>query len=449
MPPRIALVSREFPPHFGGGIGTYARNIVPALAARGCQVHVITQSHSETHPSCERDGLITVHRVPMGVGLGPGCLGASIHSARVIADLARRMEIDIVEFAECEGAGAAFLLARESGALGRLALPVVVHLHSPTELNLALNHEPTAEHPEPVVTPGLGTVISAERWSIRTADAICAPSRIMASWATEHYALDQQPEVVPYSIGSVPGPSPSPTNTAERTLLYTGRLERRKGVDILCRAWSRLACAFPQWRLRLVGADTGTGPGGSSMRAHIERILGEAMSQTVFIGARPTWALPDEYHSAHACIIPSRWENFPNTTIEAMSYARPIIVSSRGGMFEMLGESNGGASFAAENDIDCERVMRSVLMLSDLERRAMGLRARARILHLCDETRVADARIDFYMRTIEAYRLRGWRSGRAERLGVWRDISSLLTNGSLRDPLPVIGSHPVGAGANA
>ena len=450
MPPRIALVSREYPPHFGGGIGTYARHIVPALAARGCTVHVITQSHNETHPSTERQGRITIHRVPMGVGLGPGCLSASIHAARVVADLARRMEIDIVEFAECEGAGAAFLMARESGMLGRLELPVVVHLHSPTELNLALNHEPTPEHPDPGVSPAIGAVVAAERWTIRTADAICAPSHIMASWAQQHFGLEHRPEIIPYAIGPVPEPTPAPTGEG-RTLLYTGRLERRKGVDILCRAWALVSPDFPVWTLRMVGADTGTGPAGSSMRAYIESILGpQALRRTVFIGARPSWALPEEYRNAHACIIPSRWENFPNTSIEAMTHARPIIVSTRGGMFEMLADSEGGAAFRSEDAADCERAIRAVLALTDRERRAMGLRARARILQLCDENSVADARIDFYQRTIEAWNTHGWRTGRAERLGVWRDLTALLTSGALVDPLPTI-ETPANrhAGANA
>jgi len=440
MPLRIALVSREYPPLSGGGIGTYARNIAPALAARGCEVHVITQAYPGREPALSIDGRITMHRVAMGDGAADTALAGSIRAARSVARLARELRADVVEFPEYEAPGFAFLLARRIGALGRLDLPTVVHFHSPTEVNLALNTEAAhAAHGEK------GALVTLERWCVRGADMLCAPSRFIAAWAATHYGFDETPRVIPYAIDQLPAPSRPPAD-GRPVLLYVGRLERRKGVDVLVRAWSRIAERHPEWTLRLVGADTGTGPGGASMRAHLESLLPETLTErTTFAGARPWWSLPEEYAKASACAVPSRWENFPNVCIEAMTCGRPVIAGDHGGMAEMLGDDGeAGAIFRAEDDDACAEAIDAVLARGPASLHAMGMVGRARISAMCDPRAVADARIRLYEDAIEAHARRS-RARADEMLGLWRDAQRLCSGGpiDLRDPLAV------GAGAGS
>src|SRR5690606_23919218 len=56
--------------------------------------------------------------------------------------------------------------------------------------------------------------------------------------------------------------------TEAPTVLFFGRLERRKGVDLLARAALGLLAEFPELRVRFIGGDTATGPRQSTMRAH-------------------------------------------------------------------------------------------------------------------------------------------------------------------------------------
>lgn len=189
-----------------------------------------------------------------------------------------------------------------------------------------------------------------------------------------------------------------------RTLLYAGRLEQRKGVDTLIRAWNRVAEGAPGWRLRLAGDDTNTAPGGGSCRGWLESLLEPALRERVrFLGRLSADELAEERRHASIAVIPSRWENFPNTCIEAMASGLAVIVSDHGGMAEMLGlpakrgRADGayGSVFPAGDDEALATVLRRWMEMTATERVEAGLAARERIAELCDPGTVATQRIDW------------------------------------------------------
>lgn len=435
--PAIALVSREYPPFYGGGIGTYAAAVVPALAAAGATVHVITAA-SPGRPAIEAAGRVTVHRVPMGDGSPVGVLRGSIAAARVLARLWRRREIDLAEFADYEAAALATTLLRAGFLDGAqsASLPVVVHLHTPTQALAALQSDT-----DPAQQRRATFLAALEKAAIDHADAIGAPSRFIADWAAATFHLDRAPEVIPYALS--PGlAAPTPAAPESRRILYTGRLERRKGVRTLAAAWARVAPAAPGWTLRLVGADTGTGPAGTSMAAELRTLLGPALASTVFTGNLPPEAVAQERLDAEVCVIPSLWENFPNTCIEAMAAARPVIVSDAGGMREMLSHpSPGGANPADAGMVfragDVESLAHSLRTLTDLSPRArhdMGQTARERILACCDPAAVAARRLAWYRRVIDAPRAPARPSAAAD---LWRALNAGGTDAPPPPPMPM------------
>lgn len=392
--PRIALVSREYPPFFGGGIGTYARWIVPALNDAGVRVHVITEAHDRTCPRVEIGGLTTVHRVPMAMGLGGWTNAAarfSINAGRVLARLWAAGEIDIAEFAECEGAGLAHLVL--SRAENRP--PTIVQLHTPSEQLFVLRSLSSRR-----LDASLSAYFIGERMALRLADAVLAPSRFIADWAHEHYRLDVKPDVIPYATGPLPAPpGPAPADHP-LTVLYAGRIEPRKGVESLILAWNRVAQDHPDAVLRLAGADTAGAPDGGSMRAYLLELLSaQAQDRVRFLGRLGHETLRREYAKASVCVIPSLWENFPNTCIESMSSARAVLVGDQGGMREMIGDSEAGRTFTAGDPDDLARALSGMLgePRDALARR--GRVARQRIEVMCDPATIAMRRIE-HMREV-------------------------------------------------
>ncbi len=431
-PLRIAIVSREYPPFFGGGIGSYVRWIVPALADAGVRVHVITEAHDKVCPRVEVDGPITVHRVPLSIGRGGWTNAAarfSVNAGKVVARLHRTDRIDIAEFAECEGAGAALML------LGSPAerVPTIVQLHTPSEQLFVLRSLSNR-----AMDASLASYILAERMAMRLADAILAPSRFIADWAAAHYGFETPPAVIPYATGPLPAPPP-PAEGPGMTVLYVGRIEPRKGVESLLRAW-RSVCADRDATLVLAGGDTSGAPDGGSMRAYLTAGLdGATRGRVRFLGRLTPGLLRDEYARADLCVIPSLWENFPNTCIEAMSHARPVLAGDAGGMREMIGETEAGTTFVAGDPDDLTRALGSLLDEGRGRLDERGRAARARIETMCDPRRIASARIDHAHRVIEESTRRTG-THRLNALDEWRRLERTAAGNSEPIGLPTLGA---------
>lgn len=407
----VAFVSREYPPQFGGGIGTYARHMAPALAQAGVRVHVVTQAADEAHARTECDGRLTVHRVALR-GSASNWTGANLRFAasagRKVAELRAEGAVQVAEFPECEAPGIAACAARAAHAFG--ALGIVVHVHTPTEMLLRLG----SINPG-IISPGIASV--AEASALLGADIVCAPSRFIAEWAMRRYELPCEPDVIPYAHGPLPTIS---SGERERSILFVGRLEARKGVEPLVRAWASVSSAFQGWTLRLAGADTSAGGVGAarSMRETLAALLpADARDSIRFLGALPPAALEREYARASVVVVPSLWENYPNTCMEAMGHAVPVLVSDEGGMAEMIGDSGAGTTFRSGDADDLARRLADMLREGDAALRERGAKARQRIERICQPARIADARIALYRRAIDAAarradptpRLRAWR----------------------------------------
>ncbi len=420
----VALVSREYPPFFGGGIGTYARWAVPALRDAGVRVHVVTEAHDATEPRVTVDRGVTVHRVPMGIGRGGwtnAALRFSINAGRRVATLAAAGELDVAEFAECEAAGVATGLMRRE----RSSVPFLVHLHTASEQLLALRSLPGKR-----LDASMAAYIQAERLALASADRVVAPSLFIASWATARYGLPEVPTVIPYAIGPIPRETEP---SAEERVLFVGRIEPRKGVEVLARAWPRVLSRCPGATLHLAGADTSGAQGGGSMRAFLESLWDAETRATVrFMGRLRASAVARAYRDASVCVVPSLWENFPNTCIEAMTHARSVVVSETGGMAEMIGETRAGRVFCS-GDPDSLAEALVVQLQAGPERWASdGRVARSRIAELCDPARVAAARVALYQETVE--RARRGSPARAGALRSWLGIERIAA-GEVPDSL--------------
>ena len=127
--------------------------------------------------------------------------------------------------------------------------------------------------------------------------------------------------VIPNGI-DIPAISPSPVAEPIRTLLFLGRVHPVKGLDVLLPAWGAVQRRFPDWRLRIVGPDS-----GGHLLA-MRRLADElALERIEFSGP----LLGDEkwlaYRSAELFVLPSYSENFGVAVAEALASGTPAVVS--------------------------------------------------------------------------------------------------------------------------
>ena len=111
----------------------------------------------------------------------------------------------------------------------------------------------------------------------------------------------------------------------ERTVLFAGRLEYVKGVDILLRAFAK----FPSPTTLLLAGD-------GAQRETLERLTLdlELSSSVKFLGFRSDIAAL--MREADCVVLPSRWEGLPMVMLEAMALGTPVIASAVGGIPEVI-----------------------------------------------------------------------------------------------------------------
>jgi glycosyltransferase involved in cell wall biosynthesis len=121
------------------------------------------------------------------------------------------------------------------------------------------------------------------------------------------------------------------------TVAYAGRLVRKKGVDVLLRAFASVTAVEPAARLVVAG----DGPERAALeRLAVELGLGSRLS---FAGHRPRAELDRLLGSAWVQVVPSRWEDpFPNVAVEAMMRGTAVIASGWGGVTEIVRDGVSG-----------------------------------------------------------------------------------------------------------
>lgn len=117
-----------------------------------------------------------------------------------------------------------------------------------------------------------------------------------------------------------------------------GRLSLNKGFDLLVDAFSVVAERADDVMLRLAVGSQGEGVTEDPLRTELEeKIRGYGLEDRVIL----TDSLPDEemadfYRAGDVFCLPSRYEPFGMTAIEAMACGTPTIVTTHGGLYRTL-----------------------------------------------------------------------------------------------------------------
>lgn len=124
-------------------------------------------------------------------------------------------------------------------------------------------------------------------------------------------------------------------------LLFVGRLEAQKGVDILLREVERILGALPGYRLVLVGE--------GSWRGAWERWKeGSVYGDRVEILGRRGDVL-ERMRDSDLLLLPTRYEGMPNVVLEAMAVGLPVATLRVEGVSSLLGEGLEAQSVERED----------------------------------------------------------------------------------------------------
>jgi glycosyltransferase involved in cell wall biosynthesis len=175
-----------------------------------------------------------------------------------------------------------------------------------------------------------------ERQTYRLASRIVAVSEATKRALVDQYHLPEDRIVVIHNAVDTGRFHPLGTEKRPHELLYIGRIDRRKGIEFLIRSMVQVREQLPDAHL-LVG-----GKGGclEKMKSLVRRLHLE--NTVTFLGFVPDEQLNALYNRAQCVVVPSIFEGFGITVIEALAAGTRVVGTDVDGIREILQSGDYG-----------------------------------------------------------------------------------------------------------
>jgi glycosyltransferase involved in cell wall biosynthesis len=375
----ICLVSQEYPPEAYGGIGRFTHDMAAGLAEIGHEVHVITAARGDQERT-DYDAGVWIHRVHESSTARPELTAWPVarrnlnRATAVHAEVRRLAEDRVVDLVQapiwdCEG-----VLCQLDGHWTS-----VLSLQTTAAIAATLNPAWGAS------AAGQGA-LALERFTVRHADRIHTISEdILGRVERDHgIAFDRdRVGLVPLglpdrSVGLSADPSRPPG--APVRVLFVGRLEKRKGIDVFLEAAARVARRRNDVEFHVVGDDTLPAADGRTYRERFEADVEPRVRERFrFSGRVEEGSLYGHYAGCDIFCAPSRYESFGLIFVEAMMFARPVIGCRAGGVPEVVEHEGNGLLVPPDDPGALADAIERLVADPDLRAR-MGRRSRERYL---------------------------------------------------------------------
>lgn len=156
----------------------------------------------------------------------------------------------------------------------------------------------------------------------------------------------------------------------KRRLLFLARIHKKKGVDILLKAWARLEERYPGWELTIAGPDDGRNYlNDMKQLAAALQLRNVEFSGPVYGKEKKNLLLSSDLY-----VLPTHSENFGMTVAEALAHGVPAIVTKGAPWQELEDRQCGWWIDLNENSITA--CLDQALARDDSDLRAMGERGR-------------------------------------------------------------------------
>jgi glycosyltransferase involved in cell wall biosynthesis len=387
----LCFFSQEYPPGTVGGIGRFTRELAVGLAELGHHIHVLTRG--KNHHTVDLEDGVWVHRIvpehcprPAEPAVPQTVWDYSASLTEELLRIHRHRPVDLVELPLWDSEGIAAILD------GTVPAGVSLHTPLPTTLEISPYWKSNPLHYRRHIRP----LLALEPFCLARCDFILANSRAVVVEVERGHEIRLERHklgVVPHGFGVPVEPAPTwPRRQVPGLIevLFVGRLERRKGIDLLLDAVLVLIASRPGLRFTIVGEDSIPGPRGRTYRQefgsrHPDLVAGGTVR---FMGSLPEEQLDRCYAECDIFVAPSRYESFGLVLVEAMRHGKPVIACNIGGMREVLVAGETGLLVPPE---DSRALADAILRLADDDALRERLGRGALVAYLETFTRAAAA----------------------------------------------------------
>lgn len=339
------LLTTEYPPQYGGGIGTYVQCTAAMLSNKGHDVTVFIYDISLLHDKITYENNVRVIRfVPNRTGtskfLGFQANISYEYAAIVGAYIRSEGRPAIIESQEYLGI-AYYLQQYKWMRYKEFAdLTILITCHAPSFLYLEYNHVPIYAFPQ--YWTG-----EMEKSSMLCADLLISPSTYLVNEIQDR--MDRKIGQVHYVRNPVSPDSKSRSTTYRKNYIVCfGKLSPLKGTFVLLKYFKELWDKGFEHPLHLVGnTDLLFHPEGKSMGDVVTDTYKDYINRQLLVleGEHPPANLGKILEKAHLVIVPSLVDNLPYTVLEAMALGKIVLASKQGGQSEVIRHGVNGFLF--------------------------------------------------------------------------------------------------------
>ena len=395
---KILAFSWEYPPRVVGGLARHVQELYRAMAKYGDEVHVITCG-SEEDNTFSNDRGVNVHRVSVR---GPRCDDFVMWVTQLsFSMLEKAMEL--------LGNGICFDIVHVHDWLA--AYPGITVKHGCKIPLICTVHATEWGRNSGLHTDQQRQISDIEWYMCYEAWKVIVCSSHMSEEVSGIFGLPKDKiEVLPNgveanqfadSVENVRRNGKEAFNEPGRLILYVGRLVPEKGVQVLLDAMPTIIRDAPDVRLAIVG----TGPAEDMIRSRSNELgIADRVHMYGFVEDEVRNEL---YAKASVAVVPSLYEPFGITALEAMAAKVPLVTSNAGGLDEIVKHEFNGLKFAASNvDSLAHNVLR-LLTFPELGEHIVE-NAYKDVTSNYDWSQIASKTIDIYRNVIDSAKQNNW-----------------------------------------
>lgn len=401
----ICYLTNEYYPDIRGGIGKFVYILARETAKFGHQVHVITLTRDNIE-SVNFEENVWVHRI--GVNKYPKSLleydtvNDNFNENRMntlyshyeeILKINKKCKVDIVQTPIWDSLG--FYALFDS----RFNFVVTLHTSMKTIFEGVYHINEEVEFH-----------IEVEEYLLNKSKFIVSNSKAIEKQYNQYYndACEGKTFLIPHGLEDmrkfVKNNKKLSDNSDNIEILFVGRLEYRKGIDIIFECVPYICKKYNNVIFRFCGDNTINMPNSEkNYKDYFLSKYNEFSERVIFEGYISDEELIDRYSNCDIFIAPSRFESFGLIFLEAMIFSKPVIGTNIGGIPEVVEDGVSGILIENENSEDLKNALIKLIENKDI-RENMGKNGRRIYEEKFTAEIMANKFIDYYKNILSCRR---------------------------------------------